>query len=90
LFFGIVHKDGNPVNNRVIKEIEKSEIGRNRVYSDSCSHELCIGGEEDGFCGIQGSESDNTGDAVDFERIKDRVESSVISGRVGCRSKRNK
>jgi hypothetical protein len=90
LFFGIVHKDGNPVNNRVIKEIEKSEIDRNRVYSDSCSHELCIGEKEDGFCGTQESEPDNTGDAVDFERIKNRVESSVISGRIGCRSKRNK
>jgi hypothetical protein len=87
LFFGIVNKDGNPVNNRVIKEIENSEIDRNKIYSNNCSHELC-NRKEGNDCGKQGANSDNTRDAMDFEKIKDMVESSVISGRVGCRNKR--
>jgi hypothetical protein len=88
LFFGIVNKDGNPVNSRVIKEIEYTEIDRNRIYSNNCSHELCNKQKEGNDCEKQGAATDNTGDAVEFESIKNRVESSVISGRVCCRNKR--
>jgi hypothetical protein len=39
---GIVDKDGYPVSDRVIREIEELESRRSKTYSDGCEHDFCV------------------------------------------------